>query len=128
MCEWRPPSALLRAGAMTRANRIGVIIGTAIWRGLCAVSAARRDASVRRARPRRGGRRAGARGVRLVDSAMLAAIVLAPFRAVSGGEGEVVARQPQVDVVERGFPGADRTGAQPCVVDCGDRVAGGRPV
>src|SRR5439155_11652082 len=45
----------------------------------------------------------------------------------SGGRGERVAGQPQVDVVEGWLAGADRAG-QPEIVDRGDRVAGGRVV
>ena len=41
----RRPSAVFSAGAITSANRIGVSSGTRIWRGFCAVSAARRRAS-----------------------------------------------------------------------------------
>src|SRR5205085_11943249 len=78
MCEWSPPSASFRAGAITVANRIGVISGTAIWRGLLAVSAARRRASVERA----------------ARVAMRGSFLSGGFRG--GGAGQV-----EVDVVER---------------------------
>src|SRR5689334_4803323 len=121
MLECRPPSAAFSAGAMTSANRIGVSIGTAIWRGLCAVSAARRAARVRSAwgkgvRRRRRGTATGA------------AVVVAMGTSVSGGGGEGLAGQPQVDVVERGAAGRERSRAQSGVVQRGDGVAGARAV
>src|SRR5438105_3885742 len=104
MCECRPPSALLSAGAITSANRIGVIIGTAIWRGLCAVSATRRPARVCMAR------------------AVMSMVLW------SGGHGEALAGQPQVDVVECRPARADRTGRQACTAERADGVGGARVV
>ena len=90
----RPPSAAFRAGAMTSANRIGVSIGTAIWRGLRAVSAARRDASVRRARPGDVRRGAARSGVAAVGAAMVVAmgLVLPRGQAAAGRPSPVSCR------------------------------------
>src|SRR6476661_5468781 len=101
MCVCSPPSALLRAGAITVANRIGVSSGTAICRGLWAVSAARRLASVANAPtlPVRAGRRAANAPV------LMAAVVMGSgsFRvSVLRGVGDLGAGEPQVDVVKRG--------------------------
>src|SRR5438105_4462070 len=92
---------------------IGVSSGTTSSRGVRTVSWKRRPAKVAsgpndRARAPRGAGRA------MVD-------IDAPFG--SGGRGERVAGEPQVDVVESRPPGADRSG-QAEIVDGGDRLAG----
>src|SRR5919199_2399728 len=122
MLVCRPPRAALSAGAMTSAKRIGVSIGTAIWRMLRAVRAARREASVRRARarPARGG--AAAPGRRRAGSARGGD--MGPSFRGAGGRGGGGAGEPQVDVIERGAAGADRGGAQPGSVERSDRIAG----
>src|ERR687887_1590957 len=89
MCEPSPPSASLSAGAITRANSTGVKSGTRIWRGVRAVRAARRWASVASA-----GR----------------AVMVTPLG--SGSLGEAIAGEPQVDIVEGGLAGADGAGGE----------------
>src|SRR3954471_14336778 len=106
MCEFRPPVAAFSAGATTSASSAGPTSGTAIWRGLWAVSAARREARVRSARPME------------VD----AMVVLSRG---SGGDGHAGAGQAEVDVVEGRLPRADRAGAQPGLADRGKRFACG---
>src|SRR6266576_3126802 len=76
MFELRPPVATFSAGATTSASSAGPTSGTAIWRGLCAVRAALRDASVRNARTRGLRRGALARGVAAAGWATVVAIVL----------------------------------------------------
>src|SRR3954469_25424177 len=100
MCECKPPSAALSAGAMTSANRIGVSIGTAIWRGFWAVRAARRAAPVPRARPTpaRGACEASGRPGRVAVAAMRSSL----GSGWSGGGGEAGAGEAEVHVVERG--------------------------
>src|SRR5919198_4511974 len=115
-----PPSAVLSAGAMTTANRIGVSSGTAIWRGLCAVSAARRFARVSsalRVRVRTGARRGTAAGC-------MAVAAMGSFLS-SGGFGELVAGEPQGDVVEGGLAGGDAGRGDAGFVDHGDGFGGG---
>src|SRR6478609_2960546 len=99
MCVCSPPSALLRAGAMTVANRIGVSSGTAICRGLWAVRAARRLASVMSALVLRvsAGRRTANPPVLMAIAAMIGF----PFEFGLGGFGDLGACQPEVHVVER---------------------------
>src|SRR5436190_10838950 len=103
MCEPSPPSASLRAGAITSANMIGVRSGTRIWRGVRAVSAKRRAERVWRA----------------------AAVFISCSLSRSGGVGHAVAGEPQVDVVERRLASADRPRAHAGGVDGGDRLGGG---
>src|SRR5919204_3167416 len=95
-----PPSASLSAGAITRANRSGVSGGTRIWRGVRAVSAARRP-----------------------DRVPIAAIA-DMMRLLSGCLAEAVPGEVQVDVVEGGFAGADPRRGQAERVDRGDRLRG----
>src|SRR5437763_5669245 len=83
---------------MTSAKRIGVSSGTRIWRGVRAVSASRRPASV--ASPD---------------------ISRSPFG--SGGFRQAIACQPQVDVVQGRRAGADRARTYAEVVEGGDNVA-----
>src|SRR3954453_6548498 len=103
MLECRPPSACLSAGAITSANRIGVMTGTAIWRGLCAGSARRRDASVRSERPSAVGRGDAARAT----AAGWGIVVAIGVRFTSRGLGRARVGEAQVDVVERRLPGPD---------------------
>src|SRR5690242_12900542 len=119
----RPPSALLRAGAITVAKRIGVSSGTAIWRGLCAVSAARRFASVTNALADRVS--AGRRGANTAVLTAVAVMAMVSLRG-SGGVGDLGAGEPQVDVVERGRPGHEARGRKVGAADGADHV-GGRP-
>src|SRR5262245_30249894 len=95
MCEPSPPSASFRAGAITSAKSTGVSSGTRIWRGVRAVRAARRLASVAKA-----GR----------------AVVMIP-PSWSGGLGEPIAGEPQVDDVESRSAGADPAGGQAGAVE-----------
>src|SRR5690349_21208184 len=98
-----PPSAVFSAGAMTVANRIGVTSGTAICRGLLAVSAARRRASDSSAVVRRVGRRSGRARAPGAGAAMVPAMGTSlSGLGRSGGVGERRAGEVQVDVVERG--------------------------
>src|SRR5207244_1614492 len=127
MFECRPPVATLSAGATTRARSAGPTSGTAICRGLCAVRAALRDASVHNARTCEVRRGSLTRGAKVVGWAIAVAIVLV-LPLFSGSCDEVLAGQPQVDVIEGGLAGADRAGAQPCPVDRADRLTGARVV
>src|SRR2546421_11613743 len=106
MPEWKPPSASFSAGAITTANRTGVSSGTRIWRGVRAVSAARRPARVASA----------------FRDAMWVSFLS------SGGVREAVAGQLQVDVVERRLAGADRTAGHPRALGRGDRPVAGAVV
>src|SRR3954452_22484236 len=128
MCEFKPPVAIFSAGATTSASSAGPTSGTAIWRGLWAVSAARRAASLRSARPIgvRGG--AARSGGRVVGSAMAVAMGQVPFVWVSGGDGQPGPGEPQVDVIEGGATTADRARGQPGLVDRSERLTGGRVV
>src|SRR5439155_25030578 len=93
-------SACLSAGAITSANMIGVSSGTTSSRGVRAVSWKRRCDRVASAET---------------------AVMVAPL--LSGGVGEPIAGQSQVDVIEGRLAGADRAGhAQ--LVDDGDGPAG----
>src|SRR3954451_6682195 len=125
MCEFRPPVAAFSAGATTSANKAGPTSGTAIWRGLWAVSAARRAASVRSARPMdvRGGAATG-RGASAAGSARVVDMGSVLSDGLSGGGGHAGAGQPQVDVVEGRLAAADGAGAQPRLGDRRDGVAG----
>src|SRR3954452_7628213 len=122
MSEFKPPVATFSAGATTSASSAGPTSGTAIWRGLWAVSAARRAARVRSARPMdvRGGAATG-RGASAAGSARVVAMGSVLSDGVSGGGGQAGAGQPQVDVVEGRPAAADGAGAQPRL---GDRRAG----
>src|SRR3954447_25491426 len=122
-----PPSADFSAGAITSANRIGVSIGTAIWRGLWAVSAARRDASVRSARLRRVRGGAGMRALSGAGGATVVAMVVS-FRGRDSGGDEAVAGQAQVDVVEGRPAAGDRARGDPGPVERADRLAGAQLV
>src|SRR5690348_13530210 len=102
MCEWRPPVAFLSAGARMSASSAGPSRGTAIWRGLEAVSMARRRATVRTA-PSFGARLAAGRGSGIVSVSADMSVVLLR----SGSLGELGARQLQVDVIEGWSPGRD---------------------
>src|SRR5262245_3776314 len=97
---------------MTSANMIGVSSGTRSSRGVRAVSRKRRRASVASGAsgPGRAGRGEGTAISRL-DMALLR----------SGGSGQRVAGQAQVDVVECRLASADRSG-EPQLVDCRDRL------
>src|SRR5438445_543978 len=111
---------------MTRANRTGVRSGTTSSRGVRAASWKRRLASV--ATMASGSRtlRAVRRGASVVSAVM--AVIAAPFGlGDSGGLGEAVAGEPEVDVVERRPSRADR-GRDAELVDRDDRVAGGAVV
>src|SRR5271165_2488430 len=114
-----PPVATLSAGATTSASSAGPISGTMIWRGLLAVSAARRRASVSSAL------RADAPRARRSGTVMGCAIadISAPFELVtasgfgsaggwSGGREQRVAGQLEIDVVQARRPGCDLGRAQ----------------
>src|SRR5512142_1443255 len=122
MCVCSPPSALLRAGAMTVANRIGVSSGTAIWRGLRAVRATRRMASVISALALRvsAGRRRANPAVLMAVADMIGF----PLDFGLGGFGERGAGQPEVNVVERRWPRHEPGGLDSGVGDGGYRLAG----
>src|SRR6185437_5674290 len=94
-----PPSALLRAGAITVAKRIGVSSGTATCRGLWAVRAARRPASVMSALVLRvsAGRRTANPPVLMAVADMIGF----PFGLGLGGFGDRGAGEAEVNVVER---------------------------
>src|SRR5256885_3743591 len=94
---------------------IGVRSGTNSSRGVRAVSWKRRLARVASGPKARG--RACEAGI-----AISAVDIGSPFD--SGGRGEGVAGQPEVDVVEGGLASADRAGEPELVNGC-DRVAGG---
>src|SRR5258708_37910000 len=96
----RPPSASLSDGAITTANSTGVSSGTRIWRGVRAVSAARRWA-------------------RVVSAAMV---------CMSGRLRQPVAGEAQVDVVEGGGAGAHGRDGQAGAGDRGERLVGAAPV
>src|SRR5947209_1353898 len=98
MCERRPPVATLSAGATTSARIAGPRSGTRIWRGLLAVSAARRFASVSRAPAGRA--RADLRG--LMGSASVMVDMSDSFGVVECRSGRLAPRagELQVDVVE----------------------------
>src|SRR3954452_1854593 len=120
MPEWSPPRACLSAGAITVANRIGVSRGTAIWRGLLAVSAARRLARVNSALLRRVGRA----GCRIASGAgAVMAVIRCPLARL-GGVGDCGAGEVQVDVVERWGAGRDSGCGEPELVDRGDDLGG----
>src|SRR5436305_2903570 len=105
MCERRPPVATFRAGATTSARIAGPRSGTRIWRGLLAVSAARRRASVSRAPAGRA--RDGLRRLMGIASAM--ADMSDSFGVVVCASGRFAKRagELQVDVVEVGRPRGD---------------------
>src|SRR5438105_1023798 len=92
--------ACLSAGAMTRANMIGVSSGTTSSRGVRTVSWKRRRDRVARA---------------VIGFSFLS-------RMGSGGRGESVAGQPQVDVVEGGLARRDRGRDEGEALDGGDRL------
>src|SRR5579872_7566189 len=103
MCECSPPRAFLSAGASTTANRIGVSSGTAIWRGLWAVSAARRRASVSRAPTagvRRGVRTPAGTGWERGVGAVTAFVAMGVLSVRSGDGADAGTGESQVDVVE----------------------------
>src|SRR5437762_10664789 len=99
---------------MTTANRTGVSSGTKISRGVWAVKENRRPESVARARrvrdPVEG---SPPRGTVMDSTAMDLSFQM------SGGFGEAIAGEPQIDVVERGGPGTDGCVAQAQVQDGG---------
>src|SRR4051794_1297644 len=93
---------------------IGVKSGTISSRGFRTVSCNLRTARAARGPSGRGRVAIGA------GAAISRVDIGSPFG--SGGAGERVARQPQVDVVEGRLAGADRA-AEPEVVDGRDRLA-----
>src|SRR6185437_3653175 len=113
-------SAFRSAGAITSANSTGVKRGTMSSRGVRAVRVNRRRTSVASAwrLMKAGGLRATGTGEARVDMC-----VRSPSR--SGGRGDAVAGEAQVDVVEGGRAAADRGHGQPDAVDRGDRISGG---
>src|SRR5438270_3491787 len=97
---------------------IGVKSGTNSSRGVRAVSWKRRRARVASGPKER--KRSFGTGI-----AISAVDIGSPFD--SGGRGERVAGQPEVDVVEGRLAGADRPG-EPELMDGGDRLARALPV
>src|SRR5581483_154145 len=115
---WMAPVTFASAGAMTTLNRIGVISGTMISRGVWALRAKRRLVKVASGaaigRARRRVRVTGAGG----------AVVMAVMGVLSRSGGEAVAGQPQIHVVERRRAGADAAGGDVQVGDGSYRLAG----
>src|SRR5205823_1174117 len=111
-------SAVFNAGAITSANSTGVSSGTTSSRGVRAVSAKRRPASVRSACVPVGRATRGA--ARAVLWAMLV-MSSTPFELNSGGLGEAAAREAQVDVVEARAARRDRGHRELEHLELGDR-------
>src|SRR6478672_7945877 len=109
------------AGAITRANRIGVSKGTSSSRGVRALSANRRRVRVANAAgaPVVKPRRTATGGAVTVETDMSA-----PFQG-SGSGGERVAGEAQVDVVEGRWSGAGRGGRQADLACGGEHVLRG---
>src|SRR5438270_275918 len=118
----RLPTDLARAGAMTTANSTGVSRGTTISRGVWALRAKRRRASVARAPSLGAPLGAGA----TIEPGNAGAVVIAAmvFSLGTGSGGEAVAGETEVDIVERGRPGADPGGGQVKVGHCRHRLFG----
>src|SRR3954463_15123159 len=110
-----------RAGAMTNANRIGVSRGTRISRGVRALRVSRRRASAPSAviDETRGLAMAGSCG-RKPGETVTAVMVSPSFLG-----GERIAGELQVNVVQRGFAGRDRRGADVHVVQSLQNLGGG---
>src|SRR2546430_2186024 len=98
----RPPVATFSAGATTRARSAGPTSGPGSCRGLRAGRAALRDASVHNGRTCGVRRGSLTRGAKVVGWAIAVAIVLV-LSLFSGSRDEVLAGQPQVDVIEGGL-------------------------
>src|SRR6059058_6467425 len=104
MLECRPPVATFSAGATTSARIAGPSSGTRICRGLLAVSAARRRASVASAPAVRVGRARGS----LIAGSAIADIRVAPCWSVGGSGGFAErAGELEVHVVEIGHADGD---------------------
>src|SRR5438067_11469713 len=121
MWEWRPPVATFSAGATTIARIAGPSSGTRICRGLLAVSAARRRASVTSAPAVRARR---ARGSLIARDSAIADIRVAPCRGWASGCFAERARELEVDVVQIGHAGRDLRSADLCLLDRGQRLGG----
>src|SRR5438270_1913046 len=120
----RPPVATFSAGPTTRARMAGPSSGTSIWRGLLAVSAARRRARVSSAPPDPV-RWAGRRALMGTDSAMADMGWLLDgskgcSRRLAERAGEL-----QVDVIQVGGAGGDVQRPQVVGLDRGQRFGGG---
>src|SRR5262245_7579975 len=107
---------------MTTAKRVGVSIGTAIWRGLRAGSAIRRRASGSSAPTART--RGGRARVTGAGSATEVAMGRSFRGRGSGGLRHAVAGEAQVDVVERRRAGGDPRRAQIGRADRRDGLSG----
>src|SRR5437016_1853529 len=108
---------------MTTLNRIGVIRGTTISRGVRALSASRRRASVANgvSNERLGRGSATSIGVG-------GAVVMAVMRTLLESGGEAIAGQSQVHVVERWAAGAHPFGGDTELGNGGHGVTGCTPV
>src|SRR5881396_2944386 len=104
----------MSAGAITNANRIGVMSGTNNSRGVRTVSWNRRHESVAIG-PRRG---RAARLGRATSRVMVVMALLPP----SGGFGRLIAGEPQVDVIQGRWTTDDRDGGHAGVLDVGDHL------
>src|SRR4051794_34718820 len=109
---------LASAGAMMTANNTGVSSGTTSSRGVLALSASRRRASVANgaSRPPVRGRATVSVGT-VVGPGMV--VVTVDMELLS--RGQAVAGQPQVDVVKARAPGGDAVGGD---AEVGDRLHG----
>src|SRR5436305_11504143 len=116
-----PPSAALSAGAITSANSTGVRRGTTSSRGVRAVRAKRRLASVPSADSEASGARVLTSGGASEMDAMSIRLLVDRGVGASGGRGEAVTRESEVHVGEGRPAGADGS-AHAELVDRGHRL------
>src|SRR5262245_1630370 len=120
------PNVSASAGAMTIANRSGVMTGMRSSRGVRTVSAMRRAASVRTALTRTVGCGTGSARVgswTVVVTAVMG-ISVASWVGARSSRGERAAGELEVDVVERGSAAGHRAGREADVADGRDQVVG----